>query len=82
MFFLCLHSQVQILLESGDHEGAASVARAATERYSQSLAAWSLCLQMLMQLESVDMSKLFQDALSHVNPKVHKALRYKASTVV
>ncbi|TWW59669.1 U3 small nucleolar RNA-associated protein 6 homolog [Takifugu flavidus] len=60
---------VQILLESGDHEGAASMARAATERYSQSLAAWSLCLQMSMQLESVDMSKLFQDALSHINPK-------------
>ncbi|TNM86192.1 hypothetical protein fugu_008463 [Takifugu bimaculatus] len=60
---------VQILLESGDHEGAASMARAATERYSQSLAAWSLCLQVSMQLESVDMSKLFQDALSHVNPK-------------
>uniref|UniRef100_A0A3B5KEI7 UTP6 small subunit processome component n=1 Tax=Takifugu rubripes TaxID=31033 RepID=A0A3B5KEI7_TAKRU len=67
------------LTSSGDHEGAASMARAATERYSQSLAAWSLCLQMSMQLESVDMSKLFQDALSHVNPKVHRALRYKAS---
>lgn len=73
---------MQILLESGDHEGAASMARAATERYSQSLAAWSLCLQMLMQLESVDMSKLFQDALSHVSSKVHRALRYEASTVV
>uniref|UniRef100_A0A674NCG7 UTP6 small subunit processome component n=1 Tax=Takifugu rubripes TaxID=31033 RepID=A0A674NCG7_TAKRU len=71
--------KIWILLESGDHEGAASMARAATERYSQSLAAWSLCLQMSMQLESVDMSKLFQDALSHVNPKVHRALRYKAS---
>lgn len=79
---MLFHSQVRILLESGDHEGAASVARAATERYSQSLAAWSLCLQMLMQLESVDMSKLFQDALSHVNPKVPRALRYEASTVV
>uniref|UniRef100_A0A674NSW7 UTP6 small subunit processome component n=1 Tax=Takifugu rubripes TaxID=31033 RepID=A0A674NSW7_TAKRU len=80
-FGFFFHSQVQILLESGDHEGAASMARAATERYSQSLAAWSLCLQMSMQLESVDMSKLFQDALSHVNPKVHRALRYKASAV-
>lgn len=73
---------MQILLESGDDEGAASVARAAVDRYSQSLAAWSLCLQMLMQLESVDMGTLFQDALSHVNPKVHTAMRCKASTVV
>lgn len=69
-FLGTFETQVQILLESGDDEGAASVARAATDRYSQSLAAWSLCLQMLMQLESVDMSTLFQDALSHVNPKV------------
>lgn len=69
-FLGAFETQVQILLESGDDEGAASVARAATDRYSQSLAAWSLCLQMLMQLESVDMSTLFQDALSHVNPKV------------
>lgn len=66
-------TQAQILLESGDHEGAASVARAATDRYSQSLAAWSLCLQMFMQLESLDISKLFQDALSHVNPKVQSS---------
>lgn len=66
---------MQILLESGDEEGAARVARAATERYSQSVAAWSLRLQTLVQLESVDMSQLFQDALSHVNPKVLRAIR-------
>lgn len=68
---------MQILLDSGDEEGAARVARAATGRYSQSVAAWSLCLQTLVQLESVDMSQLFQEALSHVHPKVLTATRYK-----
>lgn len=67
---------MQILLGSGDGEGAARVARAAAERYSQSVASWSLCLQMFMQLEGVDMSELFQEALSHVNTKVHKIPRF------
>lgn len=66
--------QLQILLSSGDAEGAASVATAATQRHRQSAAAWSLCLQTLMQLESGDVGSLFQDALAHVNPKVHGAL--------
>lgn len=66
--------QLQILLSSRDAEGAASVATAATQRHSQSVAAWSLCLQTLMQLESGDVGSLFQDALAHVNPKVHGAL--------
>lgn len=73
---------MQILLESGDEEGAARVARAATERYSHSVAAWSLCLQTLVPLESVDISELFQDALSRVNPKVLRAIRWKDSAVV
>lgn len=72
---------MQILLGSGDGEGAARVARAATERYSQSVASWSLCLQMFMQLEGVDMSELFQEALTHINPKVNTAVRQEDSRV-
>lgn len=71
--FLIFKIKLQILLSSGDAEGAASVARAAAQRYSQSVAVWSLCLQTLMQLESGDVGRLFQDALTHVNPKVHRA---------
>uniref|UniRef100_A0A673CVY6 UTP6 small subunit processome component n=1 Tax=Sphaeramia orbicularis TaxID=375764 RepID=A0A673CVY6_9TELE len=62
---------LQILLSSGDAEGAASVAMAATQRYSQSVSVWSLSLQTLIQLGSADVGKLFQDALTHVDPKVH-----------
>uniref|UniRef100_A0A673CZV3 UTP6 small subunit processome component n=1 Tax=Sphaeramia orbicularis TaxID=375764 RepID=A0A673CZV3_9TELE len=58
-----------ILLSSGDAEGAASVAMAATQRYSQSVSVWSLSLQTLIQLGSADVGKLFQDALTHVDPK-------------
>lgn len=61
---------LRILLSSGDAEGAASVAMAATQRYSQSVSAWSLSLQTLMQLGNErDMSRLFRDALAHVHPK-------------
>ncbi|CAB1416944.1 unnamed protein product [Pleuronectes platessa] len=60
---------LQILLSSGDAEGAASVAMAATERYSQSVLTWSLSLQTLAQLGSGDMARLFQEALTRVNPK-------------
>lgn len=68
---------MQILLDSGDEAAAAKVAGAAAERYSHSVAAWSLRLQTLVQLGSVDISQLFQDALSHVPPKVLRAMRYK-----
>uniref|UniRef100_A0A665X9D4 UTP6 small subunit processome component n=1 Tax=Echeneis naucrates TaxID=173247 RepID=A0A665X9D4_ECHNA len=64
-----LKEKLQILLSCGDTEGVASVAMAATQHYSQSVSAWSLCLQTLMQLGNRDMGKLFQDALTHVNPK-------------
>uniref|UniRef100_A0A673CVY8 UTP6 small subunit processome component n=1 Tax=Sphaeramia orbicularis TaxID=375764 RepID=A0A673CVY8_9TELE len=47
------------------------VAMAATQRYSQSVSVWSLSLQTLIQLGSADVGKLFQDALTHVDPKVH-----------
>uniref|UniRef100_A0A8C2WQ68 UTP6 small subunit processome component n=1 Tax=Cyclopterus lumpus TaxID=8103 RepID=A0A8C2WQ68_CYCLU len=50
-------------------EGAAGVATAATRRYSQSAAMWSLSLRTLMQLGSGDVGGLFQEALAHVNPK-------------
>uniref|UniRef100_A0A8C4EFK9 UTP6 small subunit processome component n=1 Tax=Dicentrarchus labrax TaxID=13489 RepID=A0A8C4EFK9_DICLA len=61
--------KLQILLSSGDAEGAASVAMAATQLYSQSVSVWSLSLQTMMQLGSGDVGKLFQDALTRVNPK-------------
>ncbi|KAM7418882.1 hypothetical protein PAMA_016147 [Pampus argenteus] len=60
---------LQILLASGDGEGAASVAMAATQRFSQSVSVWSLSLQTLMQLGSGEVGRLFQDALTHINPK-------------
>uniref|UniRef100_A0A8D0AR95 UTP6 small subunit processome component n=1 Tax=Sander lucioperca TaxID=283035 RepID=A0A8D0AR95_SANLU len=69
-----LKEKLQILLSSGDVEGAASVAMAATQRYSQSVSVWSLSLRTLMQLGSGDVGRLFQEALTHVNPKVHRTL--------
>ncbi|CAL8332980.1 unnamed protein product [Merluccius merluccius] len=60
---------LQILLTSGDAEGVARVAMAATRRYSQSVSTWILSLQMLMQLESGDMDKLFKEALECISPK-------------
>ncbi|XP_053187162.1 U3 small nucleolar RNA-associated protein 6 homolog [Scomber japonicus] len=60
---------LQILLSSGDVEGAASVAMAATQRYNQSVSTWTLSLQTLMQLGSGDVGRLFQDAFKHINPK-------------
>uniref|UniRef100_A0AAQ5XMJ2 UTP6 small subunit processome component n=1 Tax=Amphiprion ocellaris TaxID=80972 RepID=A0AAQ5XMJ2_AMPOC len=56
---------LQILLSSGDTEGAASVAMTATRRYSQSVSMWSLSLQTLIQLGSGDIGKHFQDALTN-----------------
>ncbi|XP_038148381.1 U3 small nucleolar RNA-associated protein 6 homolog [Cyprinodon tularosa] len=60
---------LEILLSLEDAEGAAAVALSATQRYSQSVSVWSMSLQVLMQLERGDMAKLFQNALTHVNPK-------------
>ncbi|KAM3864743.1 U3 small nucleolar RNA-associated protein 6 homolog [Diretmus argenteus] len=60
---------LQILLSSGDAEGAATVAMAATQRYSQSVAVWSLSLQTLMQLGRGDLGRLFQEALALISPK-------------
>lgn len=60
---------LQALISSGESEGAVRVATAATQRHSQSVGVWSLGLQTLMQLGSNDTGRLFQDALTHVNPK-------------
>ncbi|CAL8328837.1 unnamed protein product [Lota lota] len=60
---------LQILLTSGDAEGVARVAMAATQRYSQSVSTWILRLQMLMQQESADMGTLFKEALERISPK-------------
>ncbi|KAM9819770.1 U3 small nucleolar RNA-associated protein 6 homolog [Syngnathus typhle] len=60
---------MQILLLSGDEEGAARIAVAATQRYSQSVSAWSMALQTLVQLGKDDVGPLFRDALTRVHPK-------------
>ncbi|CAG5937845.1 unnamed protein product [Menidia menidia] len=38
-------------------------------RYSHSVSVWCLCLQTLMQEGAGDISRHFQDSLTHVNPK-------------
>lgn len=60
---------LQILLSSGDVEGAASVAMAATQQFSQSVSMWRLSIQTLMQLGDESVCKLFQEALTKINPK-------------
>ncbi|XP_061585280.1 U3 small nucleolar RNA-associated protein 6 homolog [Cololabis saira] len=62
-------SWLQVLLSSGDAEAAARVATAMVERHGGSVAAWSLSLQTLIQLESRELDRLFQEALTHVDPK-------------
>ncbi|KAJ8264084.1 hypothetical protein GJAV_G00144920 [Gymnothorax javanicus] len=60
---------LQVLVAAGDNESAVHVAMAATKRFSQSVQIWSYSLQLLVQLGSSDVSRLFQEALKHVNPK-------------
>uniref|UniRef100_A0A8C7HF61 UTP6 small subunit processome component n=1 Tax=Oncorhynchus kisutch TaxID=8019 RepID=A0A8C7HF61_ONCKI len=62
---------LQVLLSSGDSEQTAVVAMADTQRYRQSVDVWCLALQTMVRLGSGATGKLFQDALTHVNPKVH-----------
>uniref|UniRef100_A0A673YL42 UTP6 small subunit processome component n=1 Tax=Salmo trutta TaxID=8032 RepID=A0A673YL42_SALTR len=64
------HFLLQVLLSSGDSEQTAAVAMAATQRYRQSVDVWYLALQTMVHLGSGATGKLFQDALTHVNPKV------------
>lgn len=68
MLFTC--DQLQILLSSGDAEGAERVAMAAMQRFSQSVSVWNLSLQTLMELGSDNVGSLLQEALKHINPKV------------
>lgn len=63
--------QLQILLSSGDEEGAANIAIAATQRYSQSVSSWSMALQTLVHLGRDDVGRLFHEALANIHPKVH-----------
>uniref|UniRef100_A0A3P8W9H0 UTP6 small subunit processome component n=1 Tax=Cynoglossus semilaevis TaxID=244447 RepID=A0A3P8W9H0_CYNSE len=60
---------LQILLSSGDAEGAERVAMAAMQRFSQSVSVWNLSLQTLMELGSDNVGSLLQEALKHINPK-------------
>ncbi|KAJ8001928.1 hypothetical protein DPEC_G00174500 [Dallia pectoralis] len=60
---------LQVLLSSGDAGRATAVAMAATERHSKSADTWGLALQTLLALGSGTMGKIFQDALTHINPK-------------
>ncbi|CAB1344695.1 unnamed protein product [Coregonus sp. 'balchen'] len=61
---------LQVLLSSGDSEQTAAIAMAATQRYRQSVDVWCLALQTMVHLGSGATGKLFQDALTHVNPKL------------
>nr|XP_029481691.1 U3 small nucleolar RNA-associated protein 6 homolog [Oncorhynchus nerka] len=60
---------LQVLLSSGDSEQTAAVAMAATQRHRQSVDVWCLALQTMVRLGSGATGRLFQDALTHVNPK-------------
>lgn len=60
---------LHILLSSGHKEGAANVAMATTQQFSQSVPMWNLSLHTLMQLGNENVCKLFQEALTKVNPK-------------
>ncbi|XP_019718059.1 U3 small nucleolar RNA-associated protein 6 homolog [Hippocampus comes] len=60
---------LQILLSSGDEEGAANIAIAATQHYSQSVSSWSMALQTLVHLGRDDVGRLFNKALTNIHPK-------------
>lgn len=68
--FSLLSSQLDILIHSEKTEAAVQVAVAAAKRFSQSVEMWTLSLQTLVRLESVEAEPLFQEALKLVNPKV------------
>uniref|UniRef100_A0A8C8M0S3 UTP6 small subunit processome component n=1 Tax=Oncorhynchus tshawytscha TaxID=74940 RepID=A0A8C8M0S3_ONCTS len=74
------HRYLQVLLSSGDSEQTAAVAMAATQRYRQSVDVWCLALQTMVHLGSGATGKLFQDALKHVNPKVHTHTRISCNS--
>ncbi|KAM6245301.1 U3 small nucleolar RNA-associated protein 6 homolog isoform 2-T2 [Porphyrio hochstetteri] len=65
---------LQLLLESSLFEQAAEVAEAATKRFSQSVEAWQMRLQVLIQLKSDDVSQCFEEAIKHVKAQGTVAL--------
>ncbi|KAB5584673.1 hypothetical protein PHYPO_G00110190 [Pangasianodon hypophthalmus] len=60
---------LEVLISSEKTEAAVQVAVAAAKRFSQSVETWTLSLQALVRLESVEAGPLFQEALKLVNPK-------------
>ncbi|NXC12289.1 UTP6 protein, partial [Corythaeola cristata] len=60
---------LQLLLESNLFEKAMEVAEAATKRFSLSVEAWQMRLQVLIQLKSDDVSQCFEEAIRHVKSK-------------
>ncbi|KAL2087128.1 hypothetical protein ACEWY4_018187 [Coilia grayii] len=60
---------LEALLSSGDEDATTQIAMAATQRFSQSAETWSLALQTLVKLGRTEAGDLFQEALTHVNPK-------------
>ncbi|MCI4375948.1 hypothetical protein PGIGA_G00115530 [Pangasianodon gigas] len=60
---------LEVLISSEKTEAAVQVAIAAAKRFSQSVETWTLSLQTLVRLESVEAGPLFQEALKLVNPK-------------
>ncbi|KAG7327051.1 hypothetical protein KOW79_010452 [Hemibagrus wyckioides] len=60
---------LDVLIHSEKTEAAVQVAVAAAKRFSQSVEMWTLSLQTLVRLESVEAEPLFQEALKLVNPK-------------
>ncbi|KAF5897003.1 U3 small nucleolar RNA-associated protein 6, partial [Clarias magur] len=60
---------LEVLISSDQSDAAVQVAIAAPKRFSQSVETWTLCLQTLIRLDSVEAGPLFQEALKLVNPK-------------
>ncbi|XP_006635290.2 U3 small nucleolar RNA-associated protein 6 homolog [Lepisosteus oculatus] len=60
---------LQVLQRVGLTQVATEVAVAATQRFSHSVETWCTSLQALMALESSDVSKMFDEALTLIKPK-------------
>ncbi|NXR10810.1 UTP6 protein, partial [Semnornis frantzii] len=60
---------LQLLLEFSLSEKAAEVAEAATKRFSLSVEAWQMRLQVLIQLQSDDVPQCFEEAIKHMKSK-------------
>ncbi|NXP81065.1 UTP6 protein, partial [Ramphastos sulfuratus] len=60
---------LQLLLEFSLSEKAAEVAEAVTKRFSLSVEAWQMRLQVLIQLKSDDVPQCFEEAIKHMKSK-------------